>query len=551
MSNEPVIHLKEHVRYSIGTAAIVGVILTFINHYQVILDWSFQIRDTYGWSLNFVVPFTVSFYSRIMSDRRAVKRKRLIYGEKEQLKEELEETKNKLQDYIAKTEASQEEERKRNWAAKGLAEMGQVLRTDDVENLFDLLISKVVKTLKVNQGGIFITSEAEDRKVLQLKAAYAFDRKKYLKKEIEIGQGLVGQCYVEKHPIHLREIPDNYLRITSGLGDASPKTVFIQPLLQNNVVEGVLELGSFRPFETHELEFLQELATMLAGFISGHRVNQKTKNLLEESQEQSEILKSQEEEMRQNMEELEATQENMRRKELEMESLLGKLKLGMVEKNLKEITLSLGHGLKDAQREINFLADVPPISGMIRALNNNGYDEQGKSTFEDWLNRFIDIVSNLMQSKSLYRDLALMKNDQECLFSAIFRNGEIEKIKGARSDCPFIPYFKEAATSRQKVFVGEPVVRRSGDFNFVLAVPVFHEGKLEFILFISLVSDQLLDLIRSKEDEANRYVLTDSHHRVLYKDLGQNGYNQSLEEIIPINSDYQLTVHHFAYDHAG
>ena len=94
-------------------------------------------------------------------------------------------------------------------------------------------------------------------------------------------------------------------------------------------------------------------------------------------------------------------------------------------------------------------------------------------------------------------------------------------------------------------------MRRSGDFNFVLAAPVFHEGKLEFILFISLISNQLLDLIQSKDDEANRYVITDSHHRVLYKDLGQNGYSQSLEEIIPINSDYQLTVHHYADEHAG
>ena len=94
-------------------------------------------------------------------------------------------------------------------------------------------------------------------------------------------------------------------------------------------------------------------------------------------------------------------------------------------------------------------------------------------------------------------------------------------------------------------------MRRSGDINFVLAAPVFHEGNLEFILFISLIADQLLDLIQSKDDEANRYVITDSHHRVLYQDLGQNGYSQSLEEINPINSDYQLRLHHYPHEYAG
>lgn len=215
-----------------------------------------------------------------------------------------------------------EAEEKRNWIAKGLSQLGDLLRGDLEEQFYRRLVSALVHFLKINQAGIYTVEEEEEgmskgEKYLELQACYAFDRNKYLHKRIEIGQGLVGQCYLEKEKIVLKEVPDSYINITSGLGDATPKCVVIVPLMHDEHVEGILELASFNLLVAHELEFLDRLAESLAAFIASNRINLKTKHLLEQSQQQAEELRAQEEEMRQNMEELQATQEEIHRKEKE------------------------------------------------------------------------------------------------------------------------------------------------------------------------------------------------------------------------------------------
>lgn len=214
--------------------------------------------------------------------------------------------------------ASAEQEKKRVWATQGLANFGDLLRNSshDLAKLSEEVIIFVVKYLKANQGGIFILNDDdENTKFLELQAAYAFERKKYLTKKISLGEGLVGQAYLERETIHLRQIPKNYVSITSGLGGANPHTLILVPLKVEENVMGVMEIASFKNFEQHEIEFCEKIAESIAATISGAKVNERTRYLLEQSQQQSEEMRAQEEEMRQNMEELQATQEEMGRKE--------------------------------------------------------------------------------------------------------------------------------------------------------------------------------------------------------------------------------------------
>jgi PAS domain S-box-containing protein len=213
-----------------------------------------------------------------------------------------------------------EEAKVRNWSNKGFAEFGDILRnhSTDLSSLSEEVISYMVKYLGANQGSLFILEEnAENNMVLQLKATYAYDRKKFLEKSIEKGQGLVGQAFLEKQSIYMKEIPDNYVTITSGLGKATPTTLFIAPLIVNDEVYGVMELGSFRDFQEHERNFIEEVSENIASSIQSVKVNEKTNILLEESQQMTEEMRAQEEEMRQNMEELQATQEEMERNQRE------------------------------------------------------------------------------------------------------------------------------------------------------------------------------------------------------------------------------------------
>lgn len=217
----------------------------------------------------------------------------------------------------------------RIWTTEGLSKFGEIIRKyqDNFDKLSENLISNVVTYVGAKVGGLFILEEDEtsNQKFLQLRAAYAYDRKKYISKRVEIGEGIVGQCYLEAQTVYMAKVPNNYLSITSGLGEANPNSLLVIPLRTNDKIEGVLELASLKPFKPHEIEFLEKLGELLASSIITVRTGEKTSRLLQISQEQAEEMRAQEEEMRQNMEELEATQEQMNRTVAELGTLKGNL----------------------------------------------------------------------------------------------------------------------------------------------------------------------------------------------------------------------------------
>lgn len=212
-----------------------------------------------------------------------------------------------------------EEDQRRNWATSGLAQIGEILRSsDNTKELYDNIIKFVVKYINSNQGGLFLfNDDNEHDPYLELVACYAFERKKFIVKRIDLGQGLVGQCYLEGARIHLRKIPEGYVHITSGLGGTNPNSLLVIPMKVNDKSYGVIELASFRKYEEHEIVLVEKFAESIAAAVSSVKINESTRILLEKTQQQAEEMRSQEEEMRQNMEELSATQEEMLRKERE------------------------------------------------------------------------------------------------------------------------------------------------------------------------------------------------------------------------------------------
>lgn len=227
---------------------------------------------------------------------------------------------NKLKDSLIHDRSEEDKRKKeddlRNWTTDGIAKFNDLLRhdTDNVEKFSINIVKNLVDYLKANQGGLFLMEGEEDKeKSLKLVAAYAFDREKYLKKQIKAGEGLAGTVVLEKKTIFLKDIPEDYMNITSGMGGSRPRSLMIVPLIYNEEVTGVLELASFNEFQPHEIEFVEKVAESTALTLNSVRLNVYTKVLLEESNERAEELAAQEEEMRQNLEELKATQEEMQR----------------------------------------------------------------------------------------------------------------------------------------------------------------------------------------------------------------------------------------------
>jgi len=213
------------------------------------------------------------------------------------------------------------QEQERNWATTGLAKFIEILRSnnEDIQALGDQIISSLVKYLKANQGGLFVVkNELEDTPFLEMIACYAYERKKYQQKRVEVGQGLIGQAYLEKDYIYMKEVPADYVQITSGLGQATPTDLLIMPLIVNEQVYGIIEIASFHEFKDYQIDFLQKLGESIASTLANVQASTNNRVLLEEMQTQAEEMKAQEEEMRQNMEELQATQENQDRLQNEL-----------------------------------------------------------------------------------------------------------------------------------------------------------------------------------------------------------------------------------------
>ncbi|MBC8112704.1 MAG: GAF domain-containing protein [Verrucomicrobia bacterium] len=213
-----------------------------------------------------------------------------------------------------------QQEQQRNWTNEGLSMLNETLRKEtDSQLLADTILTQLIKYIGATQGVLFIINDNDSRNPhLELKSTYAYNRKKYLQKQIKPGEGLAGQAWLEAATTYLREIPEDYLQIKSGLGGANPNNILIVPIKTDKTIEGVLELASFQIFEDYQIAFVEKISESLAAAFGNTKNTGKTKQLLDETMQMTEMFKAQEEEMRQNMEELQATQEEMFRSSQEI-----------------------------------------------------------------------------------------------------------------------------------------------------------------------------------------------------------------------------------------
>lgn len=248
-----------------------------------------------------------------------------------------------------------EDERQR-WASEGLSKINDILRENNkLGELSFKLTSYLVDFTASAQGGFYAISQRQDKQVeLELVCTIAYGRHRLIDKNILPGEGMVGRCFLEKQTIYMTEIPDDYAQISSGLGGAKPSCLLIVPLKINEMVMGVVELLSFKNFETYQIAFVERAGEAIASAISMARINEQTERLLYQSQIQADELAQKEEELRQNLEEMAATQEEA----------------GSREQMLREVF--------DAINEIALIAEFD-MDGKITSINDDFLDLLGMS----------------------------------------------------------------------------------------------------------------------------------------------------------------------------
>ncbi len=220
-----------------------------------------------------------------------------------------------------------------NWASHGVAKFSNILRYDnDNFEVFTYNIMKnLVSYLDAKQGGLYIINDNDKKDIyFELKAAVGFEKNKKNKKRIDTGEGYVGRCVQEKDKIFISDVPEDSVKILSGLGKAKPASLLFIPLKLNEKVFGVIEIESFNVFEPYQIEFVEKISESIASTIYNVKTNLRTAQLLQQSQNRAEELEQQEEEMRQNMEEMQATQEEATKREKEMSRLINTIKETML-----------------------------------------------------------------------------------------------------------------------------------------------------------------------------------------------------------------------------
>ncbi len=272
------------------------------------------------------------------------------------------------------------EDKIRNWTNEGQAKFGEILRqhSEDIEDLGTHVITNLVEYLGASQGALFVFKEEESESYLELLSSYAYKRKKFIKKKIEIGEGLAGQSFDEGKTIYLTDIESNHYNIQTGLGESKPSSILIVPLKEEERIEGIIEIASLKELEKHHIEFIESIGKSIASSLSTGKANQTTKILLDETQERAEQMKAQEEELRQNMEELAATQEQMERRNKEMEE---------IQLKLSEEKYLLNALLNSSQDHIYFKDQnskfIRVSNSMIKLFDKKEEDEiLGKSDFD-------------------------------------------------------------------------------------------------------------------------------------------------------------------------
>ena len=236
---------------------------------------------------------------------------------------ELDELKTNINQMIGNLRETTERNQEQDWLKTNLAKFSRMMQGQkDLESVSRLIMSELTPLVSAHHGAFFIADTESGAPNLRLIASYAYRARKHVANRFAPGEGLVGQAALEKQPILLQNVPDDYIQITSGLGEAAPRNIIVLPILFEGDVKAVIELASFLPFSSIHQTFLDQLAESIGVVLNMIQANMRTEELLEQSQNltlelqsQSEELKRQQEELKKSNSELEQQARSLRQSE--------------------------------------------------------------------------------------------------------------------------------------------------------------------------------------------------------------------------------------------
>lgn len=223
-----------------------------------------------------------------------------------------------FKDAVASLKGSREERERQDWLKTGQASLDDVMRGDyGLAELARNIVTFVARYVHAQVGALYV---ADDEGAYRLTAGYAFTVRKNLASRFRPGEGLVGQAALEKQPILLTQVPEDYVAVTSGLGEMRPRHLLAVPMVYNKATVGVCELGKLEEFTGIEMAWLETLSERLGIVVSTVKARAELKKVLEVTQLQARDLAAQQEELRATNEELEEQTRQLQASEEELKS---------------------------------------------------------------------------------------------------------------------------------------------------------------------------------------------------------------------------------------
>jgi HAMP domain-containing protein/CheY-like chemotaxis protein/GAF domain-containing protein len=224
--------------------------------------------------------------------------------------------KDNINQMIANLRETTQKNTEQDWLKTNLAKFTRMLQGQrDLETVSKLILSELTPLVSAQHGVFFMMEGVEHDPFLKLLSTYAYRERKQLGNRFHLGEGLVGQCALEKERILLTEVPDNYVKIGSGLGESTPLNVVVLPVLFEGQVTAVIELASFRRFSEIHLTFLDQLTESIAIVLNTIAASMRTEELLKQSQSLAEELQTQQKELTETNKRLEQQAQSLRTSE--------------------------------------------------------------------------------------------------------------------------------------------------------------------------------------------------------------------------------------------
>jgi HAMP domain-containing protein/signal transduction histidine kinase/CheY-like chemotaxis protein len=236
---------------------------------------------------------------------------------------EIEALQRNLNQMIANLRETTERNREQDWLKTNIAKFTRMMQGQkDLQTVSRQIMSELTPLVSAQYGAFYMRDSEDGEAMLKLVASYAYKARKHVANRFAEGEGLVGQAALEKQPILLTNVPDDYVQVTSGLGAAPPRNIIVLPILFEGTVKAVIELGSFNAFsQIHQL-FLDQLSDSIGVVLNVIQANMRTEELLEQSQNltlelqnQSKELQTQQEELERSNRELKSQAESLRASE--------------------------------------------------------------------------------------------------------------------------------------------------------------------------------------------------------------------------------------------